>query len=200
MNKLKALRILNKLEKLYPDAKISLEYSNDFEFLVAVILSAQTTDSQVNKVTKNLFPKYRGKNERQEIENFANADFKKLEEDVKSIGLFRTKAKNIKRTADIILKNHDGKVPETMSGLLALPGVGRKTANVVLKNSFGIAVDTHVRRLAKEFGLTKSTNPAIIERDLMRVFDKKDWPRVTALLIAHGRKKLPLNLNLGKIN
>lgn len=185
--RVRAKRILKILKKHYPDAKITLNYSNNFELLVAVMLSAQTTDVAVNKVAPNLFKKYNS------VEKFANANIKDLEKQIKSIGLYRTKAKNIKASSKVILKKFDGKVPRTMDELLELPGVGRKTANVVLSNAFnineGIAVDTHVRRLALELGLTRSKDPSKIERDLMKLFDKKDWPLVTHLLIAHGRKK-----------
>lgn len=187
MNKARASKILKILKKHYPNAKISLSYSNNFELLVAVMLSAQTTDVAVNKVTPHLFSKYNS------IEKFANADIKSLEGDIKSIGLFRTKAKNIRNTAKIILTRFNGKVPSSMNELLMLPGVGRKTANVVLSVGFnknvGIAVDTHVKRLSYELGLTKEKNPDKIEGDLMKIFDIKDWPNVTSLLIAHGRKK-----------
>jgi endonuclease III len=180
--------ILTKLTKLYPDAKISLTFSNDFEKLVSVMLSAQTTDKAVNKVTPGLFKKYPS------AKKLAEADLVELENDIKSIGLYKTKAKNIKKASQIIFKKFNGKVPRTMDELLLLPGVGRKTANVVLGNSFGIAVDTHVKRLAKELGLSKNETPEKIERDLMEIFNKKDWPRVTLLLIHHGRNKLPLDL------
>lgn len=194
MNKAKAAKILGILKKNYPKAGISLNYSNNFELLIAVMLSAQTTDKQVNKVIEKLFPKYRkSKSERAEIENFANADIKTLEIDIKSIGLFRTKAKNIKSISQIILNEFNGKVPNTMIDLLTLPGVGRKTANVVLSHAFnksvGIAVDTHVKRLSLELGLTKEKTPNKIEQDLMQLFDKKDWKILTHLFIAHGRKK-----------
>lgn len=185
--KIRAQKILKILRKHYPNAKISLNYSNGFELLVAVMLSAQTTDKAVNKVTPDLFSKY------DSIKKFANANLKDLENEIKSIGLYKTKAKNIKNTARIILAKFNGKVPESMDALLTLPGVGRKTANVVLSTAYkineGIAVDTHVRRLAFRLGLTKEKNPEKIEKDLMKLFDKKDWPDVTTLLIAQGRKK-----------
>ncbi len=184
---IRAKRILEILRKNYPDARISLNFSNNFELLIAVMLSAQTTDKQVNKVTPGLFKKY------ETVKEFANADIKSLEKDIKSIGLYKTKAKNIKRTAQIILRKHHGEVPNSMIGLLELPGIGRKTANVVLSHAFnkseGIAVDTHVKRLAYNFGLTKEKNPLKIERDLMKLFDRKDWMEITHLFIAHGRKK-----------
>ena len=191
MNKLKATKILSVLEEKYPNSKILLTYSNNFELLVSVILSAQTTDAQVNKITPSLFKKYRGKNETEEISNFANADIKKLEKDINSIGLFRAKAKNIKLASQIILEKFKGRIPKTMDELLFLPGVGRKTANVVLYSAFGkiegVAVDTHVRKLSKELGFTNNTHPGKIEKDLMKLFDKNDWPKITFLLIAYGR-------------
>lgn len=194
MNKAKAAKILKVLKKNYPNATISLNYSNNFELLISVMLSAQTTDIAVNKVTEKLFPKYKKNgSERGQIENFANADIKILKNDIKSIGLFRTKAKNIKKVSQIILDKFNGKIPNNMNDLLTLPGVGRKTANVVLSHAFnksvGIAIDTHVRRLAFELGLTKQKDPEKIEKDLMKLFDKKDWKMVTLLFIAHGRKK-----------
>lgn len=183
----RAKKILKILEKYYPDAKISLNYSNNFELLVAVMLSAQTTDKQVNKVTPGLFKKY------DSVEKFANANLKELENSIKSIGLYKTKARNIKKTSEIIISMFNGKVPDSMNELLTLPGVGRKTANVVLSHAFniseGIAVDTHVRKLSQELGLTKNSTPWKIEKDLMKIINKKDWKNLTHLFIAHGRKK-----------
>ncbi len=193
LQKKRAQEILELLRKRYPNATIALSYSNNFELLISVMLSAQTTDNQVNKVTSTLFKKYKGKNEKEEISNFANADRKELEKDISSIGLFRTKSNNIKLTSQIILKKFHGRIPKTMTQLLELPGVGRKTANIVLYHAFGkiegIAVDTHVRRLSKKFGFTKENDPNKIEKDLMKLFEKKDWPKVTHLLIAYGRDK-----------
>lgn len=193
LQKKRAQEILELLRKRYPNATIALSYSNNFELLISVMLSAQTTDNQVNKVTPTLFKKYKGKNEKEEISNFANADRKELEKDISSIGLFRTKSNNIKLTSQIILKKFHGRIPKTMTQLLGLPGVGRKTANIVLYHAFGkiegIAVDTHVRRLSKKFGFTKENDPNKIEKDLMKLFEKKDWPKVTHLLIAYGRDK-----------
>src|SRR5581483_2149486 len=128
--KLRAKRILEILRKNYPDARMSSNFSNNFELLIAVMLSAQTTDKQVNKVAPRLFKKY------ETVKEFANADIKSLEKDIKSIGLYKTKAKNVKRTAQIILRKHNGKVPNSMIGLLELPGIGRKTANIVLSHAF----------------------------------------------------------------
>lgn len=191
--KVRAAKILDVLKKNYPNAKISLNYLNNFELLIAVMLSAQTTDKQVNKVTEKLFPKYRGVNERKEIENFANANIKKLEADIKSVGLYKTKVKNIKKTSQIIFKEFNSKVPNNMEDLLKLPGVGRKTANVILSHAYnisvGIAVDTHVKRLAFKLGLTKEKSAEKIEKDLMSLFDKKDWKILTHLFIYHGRAK-----------
>lgn len=209
MEKQKARRILSLLKKHYPNTKIILNYSNNFELLVSVILSAQTTDIGVNKVTKVVFPKYQKENkeldkhyreyknlklpkkELVEIVNFAFINLKELEKDIKSIGLYKNKAKNIKATAFMLLNDFKGVIPKSISDLITLPGVGRKTANVVLGNAYGIvegiAVDTHVKRLSLKYGFTKSTNPKIIEKDLMAIFPKKDWFLVTYLLIEHGR-------------
>ena len=209
MEKQKARRILSLLKKHYPNAKIILNYSNNFELLVSVMLSAQTTDIGVNKVTKVVFPKYQKENkefdkhykeyknlrlpkkELVEIVNFAFINLKELEKDIKSIGLYKNKAKNIKASALMLLEDFKGIIPKSISELTKLPGVGRKTANVVLGNAYGIvegiAVDTHVKRLSLKYGFTKSTNPKIIEKDLMAIFPKKDWFKITYLLIEHGR-------------
>jgi len=191
--RIRALKILEILKKYYPGFKISLNYLNNFELLIAVMLSAQTTDKAVNKVTFDLFKKYRRVTEFEEIKNFANANIKTLEKDLNSLGLFRTKARNIKKTADLLIKDYNGTVPKTMDELLTLPGVGRKTANVVLSHAYnkisGIAVDTHVKRLSFELGLTEQKDPNKIEKDLMKLFDKKDWKNLTHLLISHGREK-----------
>ncbi|HYM65019.1 MAG TPA: endonuclease III [Candidatus Sulfotelmatobacter sp.] len=191
MNKKRAYKILNLLKKQYPNAKIILNYSNNFELLVSVMLSAQTTDIQVNKVTSSLFSKYKlDKSEINEIKNFAKANLQELENDIKSIGLYKNKAKNIKLASQILLDKFNGRIPKTITELTYLPGVGRKTANVVLGNAYGIsegiAVDTHVSRLSQKYGFSKEKNPDKIERDLMMLFDKKDWQKVTYLLIEHG--------------
>lgn len=209
MNKEKAARILKLLKNHYPNAKTILNYSNNFELLAAVMLSAQTTDLQVNKVTLVLFPKYLKADEKYkngylkyknvklkkeeliEIVNFALTNLSELENDIKSIGLYRNKAKNIKAAALMLLNDFKGVIPKTINEMTLLPGVGRKTANVVLGNAYkifeGIAVDTHVKRLSLKYGFTKSTNPEKIEKDLMNLFDKKDWFKITYLLIEHGR-------------
>ena len=181
----KIVIIISELRRLFPNVKPSLEYSNSWQMLVAVILSARNTDKKVNEVTKNLFGKYRN------IKDYENADIKALEKDLGQLGLFRQKAKFIKETANIIDEKYDGKIPITMNDLTSLPGVGRKTANVILGRSGiieGIAVDTHVTRLSRLFGLTTTKNPDKIEQDLMKIISKKDWPDFTNLMIAYGRK------------
>ena len=182
-------RIIDKLKKLFPNEKIVLKYSNNWELLVAVILSAQCTDVMVNKVTEKLFKKYRY------LDGYENADVKEFEQDIKSCGFYKNKTKNILVTAKIIKERFQGKVPDTMKDLLTLRGVARKTANVVLGNAYGvvegIAVDTHVRRLSKLYGLTDHDDPDKIEQDLMQVVPKKDWFKFTYLMIDYGRKYCP---------
>jgi len=181
----RALLIIRKLKKLFPKAHIVLHYSNPFELLVAVILSAQTTDRQVNKVTVNLFEKYKT------LDDYVNADVKEFEKDIHSTGFYHNKAKHILEAAKIIKEKFHGKVPDTMEGLLSLPGVARKTANVVLGNAYGkvegIAVDTHVRRLSKVLRFTDETDPVKIERDLMAILPKKEWFDFTYRIIEYGR-------------
>ena len=183
--KTRVMKIIGLLEKEYPDAKTSLDYKNPLEIVVATILSAQCTDKRVNIVTKSLFKKYRT------ATDYANSDLGELEEDVRSTGFYRNKAKNIKNTGRMLVEKYDSQVPQTMSELLELPGVARKTANIVLSNAYGvivgIAVDTHVRRLSKRLGLTENTNPDKIETDLMQIVSKTQWKRITDLLIFHGR-------------
>ncbi len=181
--------MLERLEKEYPPIVTFLTHSNVFELLVAVILSAQCTDAQVNKVTPNLFARYTT------VSDFADADPNELEEMVRSTGFYRNKAKNIKASANIIVDRHSGKVPDTMEELLKLPGVARKTANIVLGTGFGIvvgiAVDTHVRRLSLRMGLTINTDPNKIEKDLMLLLPKQIWGRGNHMLIQHGRAICP---------
>jgi len=173
------------LKKTYPEAVISLKYKNDMQLLVSVILSAQCTDKRVNIVTAELFKKYKS------AEDFANADLKTFEQEIKSTGFYRNKAKNIIASAKIIEEKFNGKIPKTMHELLELPGVARKTANIVLSNAHGInegiAVDTHVKRLSYRIGLSKNTNPEKIEKDLMLLTPRKNWNKITYLLIEHGR-------------
>ena len=177
--------IIERLEKEYPDASISLRYSNPFELLAATILSAQCTDEMVNRVTAALFRKYL------RINDYAAADLKTFEKDIKSTGFYRNKARNIIQSARLILEKYDGKVPQTIEELITLPGVARKTANIVLYNAYGvmqgIAVDTHVKRLSRLLGLTQNTDPVKIERDLIPQVPKDKWGRFSYLLIEHGR-------------
>jgi endonuclease-3 len=181
----RVLKIIGLLENEYPNAKIALNYSNAFELLVATVLSAQCTDERVNIVTKMLFKKYR------KPEDYANADLKGLEQDIKSTGFYRNKARNIKKACIMLVEKFGSKVPRTMKEMLELPGVARKTANVVLSNAYGvvegIAVDTHVRRVSGRLGLTENKDPGKIEQDLMRSVPKDKWMRITDLLIFLGR-------------
>jgi len=182
----RVLKILELLEEEHPDAKIALHYTNPLELLVATILSAQCTDKRVNIVTKTLFKKYR------KAEDYASADLKKLEADIKSTGFYRNKAKNLKRCCQILVEKFSSQVPKTMKEMLQLPGVARKTANIVLPNAYGviegIAVDTHVRRLAIRLGFTEHKDPSKIEKNLMEIVPKNRWMRITDLLIFHGRR------------
>jgi endonuclease-3 len=177
--------ILLELKKLFPHTKIALNYSNPIELLVAVVLSAQTTDKQVNVVTANLFKKY------QSIKDYIKTPLPEFEKDINRIGLYRAKAKNIKAALEIIDDQFNGTIPDSMTELTKLPGIGRKTANVLLFNIYnkseGIAVDTHVKRLSKLFGLSNSNDPIKIEKDLMEVVPEKDWGEITYLLIDYGR-------------
>ena len=183
--KTRVQKIIELLEKEYPKAKTALHYISPLEILVATILSAQCTDKRVNIVTKSLFKKYRT------AEDYANADLEELEQDIRSTGFYRNKAKNIKRSGRMLVEKFNSQVPRTMSELLELPGVARKTANIVLSNAYGIiegiAVDTHVRRLSKRLGLTENKNPNKIEADLMLIVPKSHWKRINNLLIFHGR-------------
>ena len=177
--------ILKELKKLFPHAKIMLCYSTPWELLVAVILSAQCTDKMVNKVTENLFKKYTC------LEDYISADMQEFEKDIFKTGFYRMKAKHILESARIVKKRYGGTVPSTMKEILTLPGVGRKTANVVLGNAYGvvegIAVDTHVRRLARVLQLSKHTDPEKVEKDLMKIVPKGEWLYFTYLLIEYGR-------------
>jgi len=178
--------ILNLLKNHYPDPIIALKAKNPLELLVATILSAQCTDTRVNIVTDTLFKKYK------RAKDYARADIKSLEQDIRSTGFYHNKAKNIMGAADKIVKGFRGRVPETMDDLLELPGVARKTANVVLYNAYnkneGIAVDTHVSRVSQRLGLTQNTTPEKIEQDLMEQLDKKEWGLFSLRLIWHGRE------------
>ena len=179
-------KILTSLKKQYPNAKIALNFNNPLEILVATVLSAQCTDARVNMVTKSLFKKYR------KVQDYAKANLKTFEQEIRSTGFYRNKAKNIISAAQKIVKDFGSKLPDSMDKLLQLPGVARKTANIVLFNGFGkvegIAVDTHVRRLSQRLGLTKNQDPEKIEQDLMKLLDRKEWGKFSYLLIDHGRK------------
>ncbi|MCD4820673.1 MAG: endonuclease III [Methanococcoides sp.] len=179
-------RIWSILKKEYPDPQPELDYSNEFELLIATILSAQCTDAQVNKVTNELFRKYTN------VEALASADLDVLEKEIYSTGFYRAKSKNIKRTSQLIISDFNGKVPDTMEELTILPGVARKTANIVLARGFGkvegIAVDTHVKRVSGKLGLTENTDPKKIEQDLMKLAEQKDWEDMSMTLILHGRR------------
>jgi endonuclease-3 len=181
-----ALKTMERLEKVYSDAKIALDYTNPLQLLVATMLSAQTTDKTVNVVTKTLFERYKT------AEDFAGSDLKELETIIKSTGFYHNKAKNVKKCCQLLVEKFGGHVPRTMEEILELPGVARKTANIVLANAYGvvvgIAVDTHVRRVSKRLGLTDNVNPDKIEKDLMDAVPKTDWGRITDLLIFHGRR------------
>ena len=177
--------ITAELWRLYPDAKCSLDFSNPLELLVATQLSAQCTDERVNLVTHDLFQKYRS------AEDYATVSKEELEKDIRSTGFYRNKAKNIRAACQLLLTNYNGEVPRTMADLLKLPGVARKTANVVLGNAFGIiegfVVDTHIGRLARRFGWTNNEDPVKVEQDLMRLVPRQDWLDLSHLLIFHGR-------------
>ena len=184
--KSRALKVMELLEKEYSEAEIALEYGNPLELLIATILSAQATDEQINAITPKLFKKYKT------AEDYANADLTELEQAIKSSGFYHNKAKNIKNCCKTLVEKFHSKVPKTMAELLELPGVGRKTANIVLANAFGVvegvAVDTHVGRLAQRLGLSENVDPNKIEADLMKIVPKDKWMRITDLLIFHGRR------------
>lgn len=179
-------KILRRLAKKYPDAECSLTYVDPLQLLVATILSAQCTDARVNMVTPGLFKKY------PTAHDFAVADIKELENDIHSTGFYRNKAKNIKAACQIIDEKYGGRVPDEMAKLVELPGVGRKTANCVLGNGFGVAVgvviDTHVDRLSHRIGLSESNSPEKIEQDLMQLFPQKEWIGLSHRLILLGRE------------
>jgi endonuclease-3 len=174
------------LEKHYPYAKVALNFTNPLEILVATILSAQCTDAKVNEVTKSLFQKYR------KLQDYAYGDLETLEREIRPTGFYHNKARHIQETCKMIIEELDGKVPNKMEDLLKLPGVARKTANIVLSNAYGIvegiAVDTHVRRVSQRLRLTVNKNPDKIEKDLMKNFEKKTWFSINYLLIELGRE------------
>ena len=185
MNKKQNIEIIEKLKQTYPDAKCSLDFTTPFELLIAVILSAQCTDERVNKTTPNIFDKYNTP------QDFANMDLSLLEDLIHSCGFYKNKAKNIKSTSQILLEKYNGNVPNTMEELIELPGVGRKTANVVMLEAFnnpqGVAVDTHCRRISNRIGFSKETEPEKIEKDLLKQFSKEYYYDLNHILIWHGR-------------
>ena len=186
--KQRAIEILNRLKKAYPKAGIALTYTTPMQLLCAVMMSAQTTDEQVNKTTEKLFQKYKTPSD------FASAKLATFEKEISSINLYRNKAKNIIQTANMIEGQHSGKIPDPLSSLVAMPGIGRKTANVAVwelyKKSEGIVVDTHVKRVAQHFNLTKNTDPEKIEKDLMALYSQKEWGMIGHYFQAYGRTVL----------
>ena len=180
----RAKRIYQILDPLYPKEKTALKFTNPFELLIATILSAQCTDKRVNEVTKSLFKKYRSP------QDYLNVPLEELEQDIRPTGFFKNKAKAIRGCCEALIKRHGGKVPSTMEEMLKLPGVGRKTANVVLGAAYNVptvVVDTHVKRLSKRLGFTKESDAEKIERDLQRLLPEKMWRRFSDILIYHGR-------------
>lgn len=185
----KANRIIKGLKKLFPKTRTALNYGTNWELLVSIILSAQATDKKVNEVTPFLFEKYKT------IKDYANANLGDFEKDISSIGLFRMKAKNIIAAANMVEEKYKGKVPDNMVDLVVLPGVGRKTANVLMSQAFnkteGIAVDTHVKRLSQLWGLTKNNNPIKIEKDLIEIVPRSEWIKFNFRVVDYGRKYCP---------
>ena len=185
MNKKDAIIIIETLKKMYPDAKCSLDFSTPFQMLVSVVLSAQCTDERVNKTTPSIFSKY------STPQDFADMDIELLEELIHPCGFYKTKAKNLKRTAQILVEKYNGIVPNNMEDLMSLPGVGRKSANVIMLEAFdlpqGIAVDTHCKRIANRLGFSSESDPAKIEQDLLKVIPKEYYKDVNHIFIWHGR-------------
>ena len=185
MNRQRAKLIAARLREMHPNAKIALDFRDPFELLIATILSAQSTDARVNIVTRDLFRKY------PDADALAAADPRQLEEDIKPTGFFRNKTKSIMGAASAIVERHGGNVPETMEELVALPGVGRKTANVVLGSAFGIptgiVVDTHVTRVSGRLGMTSEADAEKIEQDLMKLVPREEWTSFAHRMILHGR-------------
>jgi len=184
---IRVIRLIERFREVYPTAHCELDFANPLELLVATVLSAQCTDKRVNIVTKDLFQRFRT------AQDYADVPQEELESAIRSTGFYRNKAKSIRSMAKDLIERHQGRVPSTMTALVALAGVGRKTANVVLGNAFqineGIVVDTHVTRLAHRLGLTKRTEPEKIEQDLMRLVPRTDWTDFSHWLIWHGRRR-----------
>lgn len=189
VRKKRAAAIVATLKKIYPRKGVFLNFKTPFELLVAVILSAQCTDKKVNEVTTTLFKKYRTLNA------YVNANVREFEKDIRPTGFYKIKTRHILQTAKIIKGQFHGKVPQTMEELLTLRGVGRKTANIVLESAYGVVVgipvDTHVRRMARVWGLSKENDPDKIERDLMAIIPKKDWAGLSYRIVAYGREYCP---------
>ena len=185
-DKTRLMEIIRRLKKENVQPKTTLSFSNPFELLVATVLSAQTTDTHVNKVTESLFKRYKT------IRDYAEAPLEALSRDLSSINFYNNKTKNIQSSARMIIDRFNSRVPKTMVELTSLPGVARKTANIILWNAYGtnegIAVDTHVKRVSYRLGLTKNEDPVKIEKDLMAITPKKEWGNLSHLLILHGRK------------
>ncbi len=186
IDKSKAIKIIDLLSKEYPKGKTALNYKTPFQLLVATILSAQCTDNKVNEITPHIFSKYK------DVYGFSKAKKEKLERDIYSTGFYKSKAKNIIESSKILVKEFNGVVPDSMDKLIKLPGVARKTANIILSSIFkkteGIAVDTHVKRLSNRLNFSNNKNPDKIERDLMEIFPKRYWLRFNYVLVSHGRK------------
>jgi endonuclease-3 len=188
--------IIKILSKEIPDSTIALKFSNPFELLIATILSAQCTDVKVNQVTVGLFKKYRS------ARDYAESNLLKLEEEIRPTGFYRNKAKSIQKCCQELEKRFGGEVPKTLEDLFTLPGVGRKTANVILGNAFGIpgiVVDTHVHRVSRRIGMTRNDDPVKIEFDLMEIVPKEEWTHFSNLLVWHGRKTCVARKPLGGI-
>ena len=183
--KMSGQEVVDSLDLLYPKVNTPLRHSSPFQLLVATILSAQSTDVQINKLTPMLFNRF------PDVRSMSLASIRELEQLVRSSGFYHVKARRIRQVSKMIVKQFHGTVPETMEELTELPGVGRKTANIVLSAGFGrtegVAVDTHVFRLSRRIGLTKAKTPEKVEQDLMKITPRKEWPRLTMLLIFHGR-------------
>lgn len=185
MTKKELIQLINILKDFYPNAKCSLNFNSPFELVIAVMLSAQCTDERVNKTTPNLFSKYN------KPEDFVNLDISELESIIHPCGFYKSKAKNIKNMAIMLLKKFNGIVPENMEDLISLPGVGRKSANVIMLDAFhkpqGIAIDTHAKRLSNRLGLSKNSDPLKIENDLLKIVPKKYLENINHLFVYHGR-------------
>lgn len=185
MTKKELIQLINTLKDFYPNAKCSLNFNSPFELVIAVMLSAQCTDERVNKTTPNLFSKYN------KPEDFVNLDISELESIIHPCGFYKSKAKNIKNMAIMLLEKFNGIVPENMEDLISLPGVGRKSANVIMLDAFhkpqGIAIDTHAKRLSNRLGLSKNSDPLKIENDLLKIVPKKYLENINHLFVYHGR-------------